>query len=83
MLESHLVIHEGDIRGRVTSVAYSPSLGRVIGLAMVDTPLAAVGQFLPIRTTSGAFVEAEQVAMPFYDPDGLRQKPQLEMKKAG
>jgi sarcosine oxidase subunit alpha len=83
VLESHLVIHEGEIGGRVTSVAFSPTLGRLIGMAMVDMALAAVGQSLSIRTTSGEFVEAEQVAMPFYDPDGLRQKPQLEMKKAG
>jgi sarcosine oxidase subunit alpha len=72
--ESHLVIHAGAIAGRVTSVAYSPTLGRVIGLAMVDKALAVPDQTLAIRTTDGALVEAQQVHLPFYDPDGLRQK---------
>jgi sarcosine oxidase subunit alpha len=31
--ECHLVIDSGEIAGRVTSVTFSPTLGRVIGLA--------------------------------------------------
>lgn len=74
VLESHLVIEDGEIRGRVTSVAYSPTLGRVIGMAMVDKAVAERRAPLAIRTTSGAFVEAQQTTLPFYDPDNLRQK---------
>lgn len=82
VLESHLVIRAGEIRGRVTSVAYSPSLGRVIGMALVDTELAVAGEPLPIRTTNGQLVEAQQVSVPFYDPDGLRQKADLDPGEA-
>ena len=32
----NLLIHDGDIAGRVTSVAHSPTLGRTIGLAMAS-----------------------------------------------
>ena len=34
--ECHLIIQGEEIAGRITSIAYSPSLGRIIGLAMVD-----------------------------------------------
>ena len=33
--ECHLVIEQGEIAGRVTSVTFSPTLGRVIGMAYV------------------------------------------------
>ncbi|MEJ2141400.1 MAG: glycine cleavage T C-terminal barrel domain-containing protein [Gammaproteobacteria bacterium] len=82
VLESHLVIDNGEIRGRVTSVGYSPSCQRVIGMIMLDKQLADIGTPLCIRTTSGDMVKAEQVSMPFYDPDGLRQKPQLDKDAA-
>lgn len=73
VLESHLIIHAGEIAGRVTSIAYSVALGRMIGMAMLDIELAQSKCALSIRTTSGALVVAEQVDMPFYDRDGLRQ----------
>lgn len=82
LCECHLVIDRGDIRGRVTSVAYSPTLERVIGLAMVDNELAGIDQPLAIRATDGTLVEARQVATPFYDPDGLRQQADVELQEA-
>jgi sarcosine oxidase subunit alpha len=82
VLESHLVVQEGEIRGRVTSVAFSPTLGRVIGLAMIDSTLAGVGNLLSIRTSGGELVEARQVSLPFYDPEGLRQKTDLQAWRA-
>ena len=82
VLESHLFIHDGEIQGRVTSVAFSPTLDRVIGMAMLDTALLESGQPLQIRTTMGVLVDAEQVSTPFYDPDGLRQKPEQETERA-
>jgi sarcosine oxidase subunit alpha len=71
--ECHLVIHEGGIAGRVTSVGHSATLGRVIGLAQVDAALADAAQ-IAIRVDGGALLQAEVVPTPFYDPDNLRQK---------
>ena len=72
--ESHLVIMDGEISGRITSVAFSPALGRVIGMAYVIPALSAVGTHLPVRLTSGKMVHAHVVALPFYDASGARQK---------
>jgi sarcosine oxidase subunit alpha len=72
--ECHLVIEAGDIAGRVTSVAYSPTLARHIGLAMLAPDLAQPGRQIAIRVTDGALVAAKVVRPPFYDADGKRQK---------
>jgi sarcosine oxidase subunit alpha len=71
--ECHLVLSGADIAGRVTSVGLSPTLGRVIGLALV-TPAAAKWPALRIRIDSGAEIHAPVVPVPFYDPTGARQK---------
>jgi sarcosine oxidase subunit alpha len=71
--ESHLVIHDGQIAGRVTSVGSSPTLGHVIGLALVDPAVAATGH-LAIRTARHAEVDARVTELPFYDPHGERQQ---------
>ena len=73
-LESHLVIDAGEIAGRVTSVAYSASVGGTIGLAMVAPALAKPQTALSIRLTDGTRVAAKVVPTPFYDPQGSRQK---------
>ena len=81
--ECHLVIDGGDIAGRVTSVAWSPTLGRHIGLAMLSVRLVGQGTRLSIRTSDGALVAATVVPTPFYDAAGLRQKPaQPELSQA-
>jgi sarcosine oxidase subunit alpha len=72
--ECHLVIREGEIAGRVTSVAHSETVGQVIGLAFVEPDHCAVGTRFSIRADGGAMVEATIVKAPFYDPDGSRQK---------
>jgi len=71
--ECHLLIENGDIVGRITSIAYSPALGRHIGLAMVDLPLAATDKPFQVRVDSGALVSLEPCATPFYDAEGARQ----------
>jgi len=71
--ESHLVIEDGRIAGRVTSVGLSPALGRVIGLALIDPALAGRGRFR-IRIEGREEVEAVVAKLPFYDPAGERQK---------
>jgi len=71
--ECHLVIKDGEIAGRVTSIGYSPTLGRMIGLAYLEDGTAdAEGRF-QIRGDGGTMVTARIVPMPFHDPDGLRQ----------
>jgi sarcosine oxidase subunit alpha len=72
--ECHLVIRNGAIAGRVTSVAYSETLQRHIGLAFVTPELAEQGKRFLVRVGDGSMVEAEVVRTPFYDPDGLRQR---------
>ncbi|MBS99874.1 MAG: aminomethyltransferase [Oceanospirillaceae bacterium] len=75
--ECHLIIQNGEIAGRITSIAYSPSLGRIIGLAMVDLPLADANVMMQVKVDSGAFVAIEPCATPFYDADGARQTADL------
>lgn len=72
--ECHLVIAAGQIAGRVTSVTRSPSLGKVVGLAYVPVTTSAIGTRFEIRVGGGRMVEAEIVALPFYDPENQRQE---------
>lgn len=72
--ECHLVIEDGDIAGRVTSVAWSPALQRFIGLAYVRPEMAEDNRKFQIRLTGGALVTARVAKTPFYDPENLRQK---------
>jgi len=73
-LECHLVIHNGEISGRVTSISFSPNVGRYIGLAFVHPELAAPGTLIAIRLTDGNQVQATVARTPFYDPENLKQK---------
>lgn len=72
--ECHLVIDNGEIAGRITSIAYSPSLDRHIGLAYVKPEQAVIGTQFTIRRSDGSLVTATVAPTPFYDPDNLRQK---------
>jgi len=65
--ESNLLIHGGDIAGRVTSVAQSPTLGRTIGLAMASPSLASPGTPIVIRASDGRLVSARVVRTPFLE----------------
>lgn len=60
-LECNLVIRDGDIDGRVTSIAYSDTVKRVIGFAYVSPQQQALGTIFQIRTDSGALVAATVV----------------------
>jgi sarcosine oxidase subunit alpha len=72
--ECHLVIRDNSIVGRVTSVAYSATLEKVIGLAYVAADQAEPGSDFTIKTASGKLVTAIVEATPFYDRDNLRQQ---------
>lgn len=74
--EWHLVIDRGDIAGHVTSIAWSPTLKRYIGLAYVKPELADMGNNFSIRLSDGSFVTAIVSPTPFYDPGNTRQKEQ-------
>ncbi len=72
--DCHLVIRDGAIAGRVTSVVKSPTLGKVIGLAYLPMDMIEPGTKFQIRTDFGAMADAEVVPTPFYDPDNKRQE---------
>jgi sarcosine oxidase subunit alpha len=67
--ECNLVVHGGDIAGRVTSVAHSPTLARTIGLAMVAPHLAPPGTPIVIRASDGRLVSARVVRTPFVEAE--------------
>jgi sarcosine oxidase subunit alpha len=71
--ECHLVIRDGKISGRVTSVTDLSTLGRVLGLAYVAPDQAAVGSGLTLRIDGGREIPASVVPFPFYDPENRRQ----------
>jgi sarcosine oxidase subunit alpha len=73
--ECHLVIEQGAIAGRITSVAHSRTLNKVIGLAMLSPELARTGGELDIRGERGEILKARIAATPFYDPKNARQRP--------
>jgi sarcosine oxidase subunit alpha len=71
--ECHLIIDQGQIIGRVTSVAYSPILQRVIGMAFIAPESAAAGAPFQIRLDDGGSITATVAQPPFYDPKNQRQ----------
>jgi sarcosine oxidase subunit alpha len=72
--ECHLVIDEGAIAGRITSVTHSRALNKSIGLAMLSPELAQIGREIRIRVDDGDLLAARVAPAPFYDPKNLRQK---------
>ncbi len=73
--ESDLVLDRtGDAVGRVTSVAYSPTLRCVVGLAFAPADTPARDGVLRLRAAGGEVMEARTAPPPFYDPRGERQK---------
>lgn len=69
----HLVIERNEIAGRVTSIAFSPSFKRFIGLAYVNPELAEKGNRFSIRLSDGSLVTATVSPTPFYDPGNIHQ----------
>jgi sarcosine oxidase subunit alpha len=71
--ECHLVVRDREITGRVTSIAWSPALEKVIGLAYVAPDQVEAGSRFTIKGEGGAIVTATTVRTPFYDPENKRQ----------
>jgi sarcosine oxidase subunit alpha len=78
--ECHLVIRDGTIVGRVTSVTFSPTLKRVIGMAYVSPDQTQLGNQFTIRIDGGQEIHAEVIRTPFYDPDNKRQTQPMQAK---
>lgn len=72
--ECQLVLSGDTITGRVTSVARSPSLRQVIGLAYVAPEQAVSGTTFEIKTDHGQRIMARATELPFYDPQNTRQQ---------
>jgi sarcosine oxidase subunit alpha len=72
--ECHLIIEEGAVAGRVTSVTHSRALNKSIGLAMVSPHLNQAGRDIWIRIDDGELLPGRIVTAPFYDPKNARQK---------
>ncbi|WP_220475342.1 FAD-dependent oxidoreductase [Paracoccus onubensis] len=72
--ESSLVLKEGHPVGHVTSFGYSPSLAKWIGLAYVAPDQAGPGAQIRLRGFTGAEIDAEVTALPFYDAENTRQE---------
>jgi glycine cleavage system aminomethyltransferase T len=60
-----------EIIGRVTSVRYSPTLNKVIGLGWLPVDMTEPGTSFTVRV-KGELKTGEVVALPFYDPDGTK-----------
>lgn len=67
--DCNLVIENGAIKGRVTSVSYSPAAKRVIGLAYVHPAQNEVGATFEIRTDNGSLAKATIVKTPFFNAE--------------
>jgi sarcosine oxidase, subunit alpha len=70
------IIVDGKVRGYVCTARLSPALGEVVGMALVEEPLAAVGSEWSIYEDGceGKLLQALVAPMPFYDPEGKRMK---------
>ena len=68
-----LVIHNGQLGGRVTSSSYSPAAGSAVGLAWVPASQSKNGDQIQIQV-NGQLVTAVVHDEPFYDPEGLKLK---------
>jgi sarcosine oxidase subunit alpha len=67
------VVDNGMPVGRVTSARFSPTLQQVLGLAWVPAARSKKGETFLIRA-NGSDMPAVVAALPFYDPEGKRQK---------
>lgn len=65
--DCNLVIEAGGIKGRVTSIAFSPAAQRIVGLAYVAPHQAEVGNVFDIRTDNGGIAKATIVKTPFFN----------------
>ena len=80
--ECHLIISSGEIVGRITSLALHSTLGFPIAMGFLRPDLCGLGTRTEIRSDSGKMIEAEVVALPFYDPQNERQAGTSDLQTA-
>jgi len=71
--ESNIVLDGDTITGHVTSVARSPVLQKIIGLAYAHARVET-GDVIHIKLSNGRMLDASVVEPPFYDPQNKRQE---------
>ena len=75
--ESCLLLRDGAVTGHVTSVAWSPTLQKMVGLAYAPAS-AQVGEQLHIQGQApkgkSKLLSVRVVTTPFYDPENKRQE---------
>lgn len=74
MGESCLVLRRGEPAGFVTSIAVSPGLGKMIGMAHAHPDDNRPGAWITLRDRAGAEVQATVVGPALHDPDNKRQE---------
>jgi aminomethyltransferase len=67
------VSRDGDPAGTLTSPCESPTLGRVIGLAVLETPFASPGETVEVAVGDGT-ARARVEPLPIHDPDKRRPR---------
>jgi sarcosine oxidase subunit alpha len=72
--ECHLIVHGGDIVGRITSIAHRSTLGYPVALAFVRPDLCEPGTNLTVRIDGNKLVQAKVSALPLYDPNNTHQQ---------
>jgi sarcosine oxidase, subunit alpha len=71
--ESNIVLNGDTVTGQITSVARSPILNKIIGLAYAHVSVQT-GSIIHIKLSDGRMVDAKVVDTPFYDPQNKRQE---------
>jgi len=71
--ECQLIVRDGRVVGRVTSIASRSTLGFPLAMAFVEPDVADSDSAITIRLTDGSTCQAMTTKMPFYDPDNQRQ----------
>jgi glycine cleavage system aminomethyltransferase T len=67
------VTKDGETAGTLTSPCESPTLGKVIGMAVLDTPLAVKGETVEVAVGDGT-ATATVEDFPIYDPEKTRPR---------
>jgi glycine cleavage system aminomethyltransferase T len=67
------VTKDGEAAGTLTSPCESPTLGKVIGMAVLETPFAAKGTEVAVALGDGT-VSATVDDFPIYDPGKTRPR---------
>jgi len=72
--ESCLVLRSDAPVGQITSIGFSPTLGRYIALAYVHIDDASSGSVVNVKCRNGRIVQAPVVGHAFFDPSNTRQE---------